>query len=83
MTQPIQRSHGWCTMHQLRRNKPQPEKAYDPASTTRPWMAHDASTQNETSHSPRRRMTQPMQRGPGWRTMHQLRMKKAIAREGA
>jgi hypothetical protein len=82
VTQPIQCSHGWRTVHQLRRNKPQPEKAYDPVNAMQPWMAHDASIQNETSHSPRWRLTQSMQSRPGWRTMHQLEEKQATAREG-
>ena len=45
-------------------------------------MVHDASTKDETSHSPRRRMAEAMQRAPEWRTMHQIRMTQATAQEG-
>ena len=47
-----------------------------------PCVVRDASTKNETSHSPRRRMAEPMQRAPEWRTMHQIRMTQATAQEG-
>jgi hypothetical protein len=79
MTQPKQRSDDWHTMHQPTIEKPESEKAQVLANATRPWMAHNASTQNGTSHSSRRRMTR---RGPEWRTMHQVRMKQATAQEG-